>query len=139
MTDPVIEIVQALGASQEMILFEAFTSPSRQSSGSIVTEPTAPEANNRSLIDISLSTLKFARSKKLISDLKDKTILEIAEDHNINIPYECRASVCGKCKIKLLEGEVFMESEDSLTLSDRANGVILSCQSHCIGNVVVDL
>ena len=53
-------------------------------------------------------------------------------------PYECRSGICGQCKTKLVSGRVVMESQDALTASDRANGVVLACQARPVGDVVVD-
>ncbi|WP_392565091.1 YcbX family protein [Utexia brackfieldae] len=36
----------------------------------------------------------------------EQTILEQLEQHNIQIPYSCRAGLCGRCHVALIEGEV---------------------------------
>ena len=56
----------------------------------------------------------------------------------VAINYDCRAGICGQCKIKRLAGRVVMEAEDALTAADRANDMILSCQARCIDQVVVE-
>lgn len=33
-------------------------------------------------------------------------LLEQLEGHQVNIPYSCRAGVCGCCKVTLVSGEV---------------------------------
>lgn len=83
-------------------------------------------------------TLEFVRSGKVVPAVKGRTILEIAEDHNIDLPYGCRSGVCGQCKIQKLSGDVEMESQDSLEPSEVAEQIILACQAQCLGNVRVD-
>src|SRR5262249_59668364 len=84
------------------------------------------------------ATLRFARSEKLVTDLGRKTILEIAEEHGISLPYDCRAGICGQCKTRLVEGTVTMDADDTLNPVDRANSLILTCQARCRDDVVID-
>jgi ferredoxin len=89
-------------------------------------------------VDQTRTTLKFARSKKLVTDPGRKTILEIAEEHGIPLPYDCRSGICGQCKTKLVEGTVTMDVDDALDPVDRANNLILTCQARCHDDVVID-
>ena len=82
-------------------------------------------------------TIQFARTKTRV-DAPGLTILECAEDAGIAIPSECRAGICGQCKTRLVSGTVTMASEDALTTSDRAAGLVLACQARPTGDVVVD-
>jgi ferredoxin len=65
-------------------------------------------------------------------------VLEAAEDLGVNIDYDCRAGICGTCKIKLLSGNCHLAADDALSAADRANGLILSCQAHCLDEVSVE-
>ena len=65
-------------------------------------------------------------------------MLEAAEALGVAINYDCRAGICGQCKVKRLAGNVVMETEDALTPADRENDVILSCQARCIDQVAVE-
>jgi ferredoxin len=49
-------------------------------------------------VDKAVGSLRFARSEKLITNLGGKTILEIAEEQGISLPYDCRSGICGQCK-----------------------------------------
>ena len=44
---------------------------------------------------------------------------------------------CGKCKVKLLTGEVNQEVSSHLTDEDKANGYILACCTTIIGDIEV--
>jgi ferredoxin-NADP reductase len=138
MTEPVITMLRDLGVPADQIKVESFISPSRTKT----TEAAAPSDQRNGFVDHevdkAVGSLRFARSEKLVTDLGGKTILEIAEDQAISLPYDCRSGICGQCKTKLVSGTVTMEAEDALEPVDRANGLILACQARCRDDVVVD-
>ena len=84
------------------------------------------------------AAVTFARSVKSAAVPPGQTVLEAAESLGVSINYDCRAGICGQCKVKVLSGRVVMEAEDALNAADRANNVILSCQARCIDQVVID-
>jgi ferredoxin-NADP reductase len=138
MTDPVITMLRDLGVPAEQIKVESFASPSRgKTSGS---SSTSHQRNGvvDAAVDQTAATLRFARSQKLVTDLGRKTILEIAEEHGVSLPYDCRSGICGQCKTKLVEGTVTMDADDALDPVDRANNLILTCQARCRDDVVID-
>jgi ferredoxin-NADP reductase len=138
MTEPVITMLRELGVPAEQIKFESFASPSRTKS----TATAAPADQRNGIVDhaedSAAGTLRFARSAKIITDLGGKTILEIAEEQGIILPYDCRSGICGQCKTRLVSGTVKMDAEDALEPVDRANDVILACQARCRDEVVID-
>jgi ferredoxin len=86
-----------------------------------------------------MPTLTFARSGKSASLSATKTVLEVAEDLDVSIDFDCRAGTCGTCKVKLLSGNCRLATDDGLSTEDRANGLILSCQAYCLDQVSVDV
>lgn len=62
-----------------------------------------------------------------------EVILEQLESKGINLPYSCRAGICGQCKIKLIEGEVTPLKQSAI----KDNGYILACS--CIPKSAVRL
>ena len=82
--------------------------------------------------------LTLARSGKSLALAPDKVLLEIAEDAGANIDYECRSGICGRCKTRLLAGQVTMETQDALTDDEKAKNIILMCQARATGRVTVD-
>ncbi len=58
-----------------------------------------------------------------------KSILDVAYEHEISLPYACKGGVCSTCICHLEEGEVRMDVNYSLEPSELAKGLILSCQS----------
>ena len=55
------------------------------------------------------------------------TILEQGEEAGLILPYSCRAGMCGRCKVKLVAGDVIQNATDGLTDEEIAQGYILSC------------
>jgi glycine betaine catabolism B len=139
MTEPLIAMIRELGVPSELIKAESFASPSRSTAENTARQQVEdPSPLIPADADLEGATLQFARSGNTVSHLGGKTILEIAEDQGIEIPYDCRSGICGQCKTKLLAGTVTMAAEDALEPIDRINGLILSCQARCLDDVVVD-
>lgn len=66
-----------------------------------------------------------------------KTLLENGEDAGLILPYSCRAGMCGRCKARLVSGEVKQSSTDGLTAQEKQEGYILCCSSIAMSNVVI--
>ncbi|MDD7973464.1 cation transporter [Roseinatronobacter alkalisoli] len=58
-----------------------------------------------------------------------QTILSAVLEKGIPYPHYCRSGQCGKCKSRLLEGEVSLlgHTEFSLSEEEKANGQVLAC------------
>lgn len=137
MTEPIMEMLRQLGVPDGHIKFESFVSPSRKQNFNAA--PDAPLESAALVVAPSEhATLEFSRSGRSVGELHGQTILEIAEEKGIEIPYECRVGVCGQCKTRLLRGNVVMDAEDALNSNDRSQGLILSCQARCLDDVLVD-
>jgi len=68
---------------------------------------------------------------------KAKTVLEHGEDAGLILPYSCRAGMCGRCKAKLVSGEVEQFSSDGLTAQEKQDGYILCCSAIATNDVVI--
>ena len=60
----------------------------------------------------------------------DETILDVAIDNDIDMPYSCQSGVCTACQGRLLVGSVEMDVSDGLSEQEIDDGYILCCQSH---------
>ena len=58
-----------------------------------------------------------------------KTILELAEENDADVPFACKGGVCCTCKAKVIEGSVEMMVNYGLDDDDIANNLVLTCQS----------
>jgi ferredoxin-NADP reductase/DMSO/TMAO reductase YedYZ heme-binding membrane subunit len=137
MTDPVIVMLRDLGVPAEQIKVESFGSPNRGKMGGN-SSPSDQNGVVDAAVDQTAATLRFARSEKLVTELGRKTILEIAEEHGVSLPYDCRSGICGQCKTKLIGGMVTMDTDDALGPADRASSLILTCQARCCDDVIID-
>jgi len=66
-----------------------------------------------------------------------KTLLENGEDAGLILPYSCRAGMCGRCKAKLISGEVHQTTSDGLTAQEIQQGYILCCSATAKSDVVI--
>ncbi|HUE37410.1 MAG TPA: ferric reductase-like transmembrane domain-containing protein [Candidatus Acidoferrum sp.] len=82
--------------------------------------------------------LKFSRSGKSVALAPDKPLLEIAEEAGVEIDFECRSGICGRCKTRLLGGCVTMETQDALDDDDKSKNIILMCQARATEPVTVE-
>jgi ferredoxin len=113
---------------------EAFVSPPAARAD----DAEAADETDETLPDGALASVSFARSGKVASCGSDQSLLDVAEDIGVDLPYECRSGVCGQCKTRLLSGRVRMDVQDALSAADRANGFILACQAHVLRDIEVD-
>jgi ferredoxin-NADP reductase len=128
------QILRDLGVPEDSILAESFTSPRRGVSLDVTASPPANTTNYGE----GEPSITFTRSRKSAPVLPDQTVLEAAEALGVAINYDCRAGICGQCKVKRLAGNIVMEAEDALTPADRENDFILSCQACCTDQVAVE-
>lgn len=64
----------------------------------------------------------------------NKTILDVALEHKINIPYSCKSGMCSTCISQCVEGSVRMDYNEVLTDREVENGKCLVCTSHPLEN-----
>ncbi|PHM61284.1 CDP-6-deoxy-delta-3,4-glucoseen reductase [Xenorhabdus ishibashii] len=62
-------------------------------------------------------------------------ILEQLENQGIQIPYSCRAGICGSCKISLVKGDVLPLKSTSI----KNNGKILACSCIPQNDLIIEL
>jgi ring-1,2-phenylacetyl-CoA epoxidase subunit PaaE len=58
-----------------------------------------------------------------------KTILEVAEENDADVPFACKGGVCCTCKAKVMEGSVSMRVNYGLDEDDLKNNIVLTCQA----------
>lgn len=133
-----IESVEAallhLGLSPECIAVERFTpalGTLHQPTTMVVAEPAAPPVATADI------TLNGIRSEVPLA--AGETILAAGRRAGLDMPYSCQGGMCCTCRARLLEGEVDMALNYSLTPGEMAAGYVLTCQSRPrTARVVVD-
>ncbi len=127
-----------MGVPDEDVWQEEFVSrpdPVEPAAGAVDVTPAVDEGAPG---DSPIASLAFRRSGATVDLPADRTVLEAAEEHGIDLPFECRSGICGQCKTQLVAGKVRMDIQDALSASDRAKGFILACQAHALTNIEVD-
>ena len=143
MMTPTIELLRDLGVPADKIKSEEFIAAKRAETvlgvQPLGCQGGAVSATVEDLLpDGGEPVLTLARSGKSLPLAPDKVLLEIAEDAGVNIDYECRSGICGRCKTRLLAGQVTMETQDALTDEEKAKNIILMCQARATARVTVD-
>ncbi len=135
MMEPTKQLLRGLGVPAHAIQSEAFTAAKRAEVASTadLNPMAAPAAT-----DPSIPQLTFAKSLISVPLVAGKPLLEIAEAAGVNLDFECRSGICGRCKTKLLAGSVTMDTQDALNAEDKANNVILLCQAKAAENVTIE-
>jgi ring-1,2-phenylacetyl-CoA epoxidase subunit PaaE len=86
-----------------------------------------------------VSLLSDGREYRFELSTDGENILDAGLRHGVDLPFSCKGGVCATCKAKLLEGQVDMDSNQSLRPEEVEEGYILTCQSHPISKrIVVD-
>ncbi|MCA9129737.1 MAG: ferric reductase-like transmembrane domain-containing protein, partial [Planctomycetales bacterium] len=123
MMDATCDMLRDTGVPTEWIFTEAFLSPGKDGSNAV------DEANEAETDPPIQSTILFEKSQVATDCESDTTVLEAAESVGVMIEFECRAGICGQCKVKCLAGKVHMASHDALSMVEKSQGLILACQA----------
>jgi ring-1,2-phenylacetyl-CoA epoxidase subunit PaaE len=94
------------------------------------------------------STLTIGKCAKLSVQLDGKTqemsfpfegisLLDVALEHGLDLPFACKGGVCCTCRAKVLEGEVRMEKNYTLEKWEVDKGFVLTCQCHPVSDSVL--
>lgn len=80
--------------------------------------------------------LLLAGSDRVLMGTRSDTLLETLEANGVAISNQCRMGVCGRCRVRLVEGEVASSSEIGLTSIEREKGYRLACCTRPNGDAV---
>jgi ring-1,2-phenylacetyl-CoA epoxidase subunit PaaE len=59
-----------------------------------------------------------------------QSILDVALQNKIDVPYSCQGGVCSSCIARVIKGSAAMTSNQILTDGEIEEGLVLSCQAH---------
>lgn len=124
-------MLSELGVSPEQIHTESFGSEHKAKRAPHPAEPPVSAS-------VGASQATFQRSQKSAQLQPGETLLEAAERIGVDIDSSCRVGSCGECAVRLVSGEVKMETDDALEPEDKAAGIILACQARATADVTVD-
>ncbi len=125
MMDEVDRHLDALGVDKERRHSEAFGPAS------------VPRTKRVELAESKVGfAVQFARSQRTAQWTGEHSnLLELAEQHNIDIAYGCRVGQCGDCAVAVRAGRVEYANEPAAEI---APGTCLTCQSVPASDVVLD-
>jgi glycine betaine catabolism B len=138
MMEPTIQLLRELGVPEKQIKSEAFVAAKRAEETLAADIRPAAAAVSTPSVAGDEPVLTFARSGKTVALAPDKCLLELGEEIGLNLDYECRSGICGRCKARLISGSVTMEVQDALDDTDRSQNLILLCQAKSSGDVTIE-
>ena len=128
---PMLEIVKVglenINVPEDKIKLELFTAA--------IPEGKTPEASHE--IVESEVTVIVDGDEFTFTLNSDQSILDAAQNEDIDVPFACKGGVSGTCKAKVEEGEVRMDANYALEPEEIENNYILTCQSHPVSKQVV--
>jgi ferredoxin-NADP reductase/DMSO/TMAO reductase YedYZ heme-binding membrane subunit len=134
-----VQVLKDLGVPAERVKMEEFVAAKHSEPAGADARMTCVTAPDVLAPDDGMGPqLTFSRSAKSVALAPDKSLLEIAEDAGVNIDFECRSGICGRCKTRLLGGCVTMETQDALDSDDKAKNIILMCQARATGPLTIE-
>jgi ring-1,2-phenylacetyl-CoA epoxidase subunit PaaE len=68
---------------------------------------------------------------------KGQTILDAAIEKGADVPFSCKGAVCCTCRAKVLEGNVTMDANYSISEDEVKEGYVLGCQARPASDKVV--
>ncbi|HTW94399.1 MAG TPA: 2Fe-2S iron-sulfur cluster-binding protein, partial [Tepidisphaeraceae bacterium] len=127
MAENLRRMLEGNGVASDQIRSEAFGGPI-SGNGAAVAEVNCKPIGN----------VTFTNSGKSARLCAGQTVLDAATRCGISIDRGCLAGICGRCKVRLVSGNVAMDEDMGLADADRENGFILACQARPTGNVGIE-
>ena len=93
--------------------------------------PSPKESRSKNL------SIRFDKWHKDYQADNQASLLEHGEEAGLILPASCRAGMCGRCKAKLISGQVSQGNRDGLSEQEKQQGYILCCTSKAQSNVVI--
>jgi ring-1,2-phenylacetyl-CoA epoxidase subunit PaaE len=119
-------ILQGLDVPKERLKFEIFETSSLVNDGNEEVE------RSKGILEIDVEDKLYSFEY----DETEKSILEIAAENGLELPYSCKKGICSTCVGQLVEGEIRMKKNLALTEEEVGEGYILCCQSVLMGNYI---
>jgi len=118
----------ALGFRLDQIKRETYFIPEDEADDDDTTEKVIKDKNTYTVI------LEFNRHTYQLEVPYYKRILQVALEHNINVPYSCRAGICSSCVATCTSGGIRMDYNEVLTDQEIEQGRVLICTAHPTAN-----
>jgi ring-1,2-phenylacetyl-CoA epoxidase subunit PaaE len=131
MPDDVGTALEGCGVAKARIHLERFGVPAPRAGA--LPAPRAPAAADSREVTV------IVDGKRLRLELSEggPSVLDAALKAGADLPYACKAGVCCTCRAMLVEGEVRMDANYTLSDEEVRQGFRLTCQSHPVTTKVV--
>lgn len=113
-----------LGFDLSQIRRETFVLPEDELDDDDMTEKMPRDTNTYTV------SLDYKGQRHDLTVPYDRTILQVALDQKIDIPYSCRSGICSTCTASCTKGHVHMDYNEVLTDDEVAAGRVLICTGH---------
>ncbi|MES2387438.1 MAG: ferredoxin--NADP reductase [Bacteroidota bacterium] len=132
MMDAVISVLAARKVPKDRIYHESFFSDAPAIDFSAIAEDEGIIAREVKVI--------YDDVESTFTVPPQNTILEAAQDLDIDLPYSCQSGLCTSCRGKCISGKVLMTETEGLSDSELKEGYVLTCVSHPLtDNVVIEI
>ncbi|MDD5757454.1 MAG: ASKHA domain-containing protein [Desulfobulbaceae bacterium] len=85
-------------------------------------------------------TVRFLPDDVSISAEAGENLLDVAARSGMYIPASCGGDgVCGKCKIKVLQGEVSLSQQGLVSDQERSEGYSLACKTTIVSDLTIEV
>jgi ring-1,2-phenylacetyl-CoA epoxidase subunit PaaE len=125
-------VLTGMGFTREQLKREIFTLPEDEAD-----EDDGTLAKEK-VIDKTTYTVQLSYENKNYSlDIPyNQSILDVALEKGLDLPYSCKAGMCGTCAASCTHGKVRMQYNEVLTDRETENGRVLLCTAHPVGDGV---
>jgi ring-1,2-phenylacetyl-CoA epoxidase subunit PaaE len=131
MNDEVRAGLLAEGAAPGQILSERFRAGPAPRPGPRAAAHEAPHGL--------ITVITDGRRRSLRMPQEGEALLDAAIRQGVELPFACKAGVCGACRARVVEGEAAMASNHALDRQEVEAGFVLACQARpCSPRLVLD-
>jgi ring-1,2-phenylacetyl-CoA epoxidase subunit PaaE len=118
----------AIGFRMDQVKKETYFIPEDEADDDDMTEREVKDKNTYTVV------LEYNQNTYQLEVPWYKRILQVALEHQIDVPYSCRAGICSSCVATCTSGGVKMDYNEILTDDEIAKGRVLICTGHPTSN-----
>jgi ring-1,2-phenylacetyl-CoA epoxidase subunit PaaE len=120
--------LQDAGIAKEIVHSERFAATNTHKS--IANYSGSTSANKQKTLKYQLEVILDGKTNAMqMGD--ESTVLDVALEAGLDLPYACKGGVCCTCRAKVIEGKVSMDKNYTLEQWEIDKGFVLTCQARC--------
>lgn len=122
------------GVSESKIHYELFFASAEDARAAVEKHHTRAQRYGGQVSQVEVKVAGRTLQFELSAD--GENILDGALKSGADLPFSCKSGVCATCKARVVEGEVEMDLNHSLSQEEVEAGMVLTCQSHPVSKSV---